>query len=165
MCLLSSAICLQIYEVLGVFKSILHKAHSALMTTNTLSIWLNPWVGICPVTVWTFSRSPHKVGKRVHHLWGPDSFMCGHAATTHHNSVWIHPPARAECTAPTVPTEHQVSSRSPVESSRSVFISRQHWGLDARVSRMLAKCPATELQPQAQLYFNIGCNSALREKG
>lgn len=76
MCLLSSAICLQIYEVLGVLKSILHKAHSALMTTNTLSIWLNPWVGICPVTVWTFSRSPHKVGKRVHHLWGPDSFMC-----------------------------------------------------------------------------------------
>lgn len=150
MCLLSSAICLQIYEVLGVLKSILHKAHSALMTTNTLSIWLNPWVGICPVTVWTFSRSPHKVGKTCASPMGS-----GFLHVLERNA--LHLQHLQSISAP--------PRRSPVESSRSVFISRQHWGLDAKVSRMPAKCPATELQPQAQLYFNIVCNSALREKG
>lgn len=161
MCLLSSAICLQIYEVLGVFKSILHKAHSALMTTNTqhlaepLSRNLSCHrVNILQITTQSGKTCASPMGSGFLHVRSCSNDPSSCSSEMH-------------CTYSTYRASqlHQVSSRSPVESSRSVFISRQHWGLDARVSRMLAKCPATELQPQAQLYFNIGCNSALREKG
>lgn len=73
------------------------------------------------------------------------------------------------CRSILMPTEpspfHKALRRKPpVNSVCSIFISWQHWGLDAGVSSMLVKCSVTEFQPQAQFYFNFSCNSTRRER-
>lgn len=74
----------------GSLKEIFYRQHTLLQRAhNALSIWLSPWESICPVLMPTFSRSPHKVGKCVYHLWDPDSFTCGNGVADHHGSVWI----------------------------------------------------------------------------